>query len=118
MALQDLGILQYLPLRVKAIFIFVQKTTANVKVSCLLTPCTHARSTTRTGTVFWQLKTANLIYAGKSHGYMNALEFMKEDRTGNLITGTNTYTIEITYIGGTEDQQKGFKNFGFTNLNI
>lgn len=49
---------------------------------------------------------------------MNALEFMKEDRTGNLITGTNTYTIEITYIGGTEDQQKGFKNFGFTNLNI
>lgn len=42
MALQDLGILQYLPLRVKAIFIFVQKTTANVKVSCLLTHSLHA----------------------------------------------------------------------------
>lgn len=39
-ALQDLEILQYLPLRVKAIFIFVQKTT--VKVSHLLTHSLHA----------------------------------------------------------------------------
>lgn len=66
---------------------------------------------------FWQLKTANLIYAGNSHGYMNALELMKEDRTGKLLTGTNTYTVEIIYIEGT-CHQKGFKNFGFTNLNL
>lgn len=41
MALQDLGILQDLPLRVKAIFVFVQKTTANVKASCLLMHSLH-----------------------------------------------------------------------------
>lgn len=47
---------------------------------------------------------------------MNALEFMKEDRTGKLITGTNTCTVEIIYIKGTDGHQKGFKNFGFTDL--
>lgn len=52
----------------------------------------HARSTTKTGTFFWQLKTVNLIYAGNSHGYMNALEFMKDHRTGKRITGTNIYS--------------------------
>lgn len=47
---------------------------------------------------------------------MNALEFMKEDRAGKLITGTNTCTVEIIYIKGTGGHQKGFKNFGFTDL--
>lgn len=42
---------------------------------------------TKTVTLFQQLKTVNLIHAENSHGYMNALEYMKEKRTGKLLTG-------------------------------
>lgn len=108
MALQDLGLLQYLPLRGKAIFIFVQKTTANVKVSCLLLHSLHTcKEHDKDWYIILAIEDSNLIYAGNSRGYTNALEFMKEDKTGKQITGTNTYTVEIIYIEGQKVTKKG-----------
>lgn len=48
-----------------------------------------------------------MIYAGNSPDYMNASEFMKEDRTGKQIIGTNTYTVEIIDIEGQKVTKKG-----------
>lgn len=38
---------------------------------------------------------------------MNALEFMKEDKTGKQIIGTNTYMVEIIYIEGQKVTKNG-----------
>lgn len=99
MALQDLGILQDLPLRVKAIFVFVQKTTANVKASCLLMHSLHTcKEHDRDCYILLAIEDCKLDICREFSWLHECFEFMKEDRTGKLTTSTDIYSRNHLYI--------------------
>lgn len=91
MALGDLGILQHLPLGARAIFTLVQQTTACVKDLCLLRPsCRTCTQHGRDRDILWEIEDliVNLICAQNSHGYRNALEYVKANRAAKLTPGS------------------------------
>lgn len=119
MPLQDLGLLQYLPLRGKAIFIFVQKTTANVKVSCLLLHSLHTcKEHDKDWYIILAIEDCKLNICRKFswlHECFGIHEGRQDRKTNNRYK--HIYGRNHLY-RGTEGHQKRFKNFGFTNLNI